>query len=201
MLSSNQTILPEERVTVHRPTLGRTDALSLHRAHPSTRSSSTAGGTIPHRHVSHSCISCSNSRAQRSPQGNNMYIFPGLGLGAVASGATMITDKCASSSSSSFLQYQHLHSRCSYIKRMFYIAARTLASFVTEEELQQGRVYPEISNIREVSKKIAVESSFFFVCVCVFLHSCTSDHGHSPLYSFPLRIQRMPQPFRSSPFF
>jgi malate dehydrogenase (oxaloacetate-decarboxylating)(NADP+) len=38
---------------------------------------------------------------------------------------------------------------------MFLTAARTLASTVTAEDLALGRIYPAISNIREVSIKIA----------------------------------------------
>ena len=66
-------------------------------------------------------------------QGNNAYIFPGVGLGAVASGASAVTDE------------------------MFLAAARVLASLVGEEDLAAGRVYPCLSRIREVSALIAAE--------------------------------------------
>lgn len=66
-------------------------------------------------------------------QGNNAYIFPGVGLGAVASGASAVTDE------------------------MFLAAARLLASLVSEEDLAAGRVYPCLSRIREVSALIAAE--------------------------------------------
>ncbi len=65
-------------------------------------------------------------------QGNNAYIFPGVGLGVIACGATRITDE------------------------MFFVAAKSLASQVTESDLALGRIYPALSNIREVSAKIAV---------------------------------------------
>ncbi|MDR2982526.1 MAG: hypothetical protein LBV12_09810, partial [Puniceicoccales bacterium] len=65
-------------------------------------------------------------------QGNNAYIFPGVGLGVVASDATRVTDE------------------------MFFIAARTLASIVSEEDLKLGRVYPHLNNIRSVSLEIGV---------------------------------------------
>ena len=66
-------------------------------------------------------------------QGNNAYIFPGVGLGAVASGATRITDD------------------------MFLAAARVLAAQVGEDDLALGRVYPPLAAIREVSALIAAE--------------------------------------------
>ena len=64
-------------------------------------------------------------------QGNNSYIFPGVGLGVVASEATRVTDE------------------------MFMAAAKTLASLVTEDDLAKGRVYPSLKRIREVSAHIA----------------------------------------------
>lgn len=66
-------------------------------------------------------------------QGNNMFIFPGMGLGAVACGATKITDE------------------------MFFAAARTLAHLVTDDELAAGTVYPDLGKIREISLAIATE--------------------------------------------
>ena len=65
-------------------------------------------------------------------QGNNVYIFPGVGLGALACEAVQITD------------------------RMFLNAARTLAAQVTEEDLALGRIFPALSRIRDVSLQIAV---------------------------------------------
>jgi malate dehydrogenase (oxaloacetate-decarboxylating)(NADP+) len=66
-------------------------------------------------------------------QCNNAYIFPGVGLGAVTSGTSRVTDD------------------------MFLAAARTLAGQVSAEDLAVGRVYPSLSRIREVSALIAAE--------------------------------------------
>jgi malate dehydrogenase (oxaloacetate-decarboxylating)(NADP+) len=72
-------------------------------------------------------------------QGNNAYIFPGVGLGAIASGASSITDDD------------------------FYIAAASLASQVPAERLALGCVYPSFDNIRAVSLNIgaAVATAVF----------------------------------------
>jgi malate dehydrogenase (oxaloacetate-decarboxylating)(NADP+) len=65
-------------------------------------------------------------------QGNNSYIFPGVGLGATAIGARLVTDE------------------------MFMAAAHTLAYLVTPEDIEQGSLYPALPRIREVSAHIAV---------------------------------------------
>jgi malate dehydrogenase (oxaloacetate-decarboxylating)(NADP+) len=64
-------------------------------------------------------------------QGNNSYIFPGVGLGAIASRAARITDE------------------------MFMAAAHALADRVTAEDLEQGSLYPPLSGVRDVSAHIA----------------------------------------------
>ena len=65
-------------------------------------------------------------------QGNNSYIFPGVGLGAVAVQASRVTDG------------------------MFMVAARMLAETVRDEDLAQGSLFPALSRVREVSTRIAV---------------------------------------------
>jgi len=64
-------------------------------------------------------------------QGNNVYIFPGVGLGVMASGARHVTDE------------------------MFFAAAKALARAVSADDLEQGRVYPPLARVREVSASIA----------------------------------------------
>ncbi len=65
-------------------------------------------------------------------QGNNSYIFPGVGLGVIASESAHVTDE------------------------MFFVAAQTLAGLVTKADLARGRVYPELKRIREVSLALAL---------------------------------------------
>lgn len=65
-------------------------------------------------------------------QGNNVYIFPALGLAIYATEAKKVTD------------------------RMFIVAAEALASQVTKAHFQMGLIYPPIHSILEVSVNIAI---------------------------------------------
>ncbi len=71
-------------------------------------------------------------RVFRPGQGNNAYVFPGIGLGAIACHASMISDE------------------------MFLEAARVLAEQVSERDLEAGTIYPPLTDIRRVSLAIAV---------------------------------------------
>ncbi|MCP4045778.1 MAG: NAD-dependent malic enzyme [Gammaproteobacteria bacterium] len=66
-------------------------------------------------------------------QGNNVYIFPGVGLGAIVSGSRKVTSE------------------------MFLAASHSLANQVSEADLAMGCVYPSLKRVREVSAKIAFE--------------------------------------------
>jgi malic enzyme len=70
-------------------------------------------------------------RAQVISQANNVYIFPGVGLGLILSEAHEVTAS------------------------MFLAAAQALASCVTEQHLAEGRIYPDQSELRTVSRAIA----------------------------------------------
>jgi len=72
-----------------------------------------------------------NGKRYRIGQGNNAFIFPGVGLGISAASITRVSDK------------------------MFLEAARALASKVTEEDLAESAVYPQLSRIRECSLAVA----------------------------------------------
>lgn len=68
-----------------------------------------------------------------SGQANNSYVFPGIGLGVVVSEAKQVSDE------------------------MFLAAAKTLAALVEESDLAQGRIFPPLTAIREISAHIAAE--------------------------------------------
>jgi malate dehydrogenase (oxaloacetate-decarboxylating)(NADP+) len=73
-----------------------------------------------------------NGTTFRPAQGNNAYVFPGIGLGAVACRGRTLPDE------------------------LFLTAARTLAGLVSQPDLDQGALYPPLREIRKISLAIAV---------------------------------------------
>ncbi|OFW55101.1 MAG: hypothetical protein A2V75_03045 [Actinobacteria bacterium RBG_16_70_17] len=71
-------------------------------------------------------------RRHRIGQANNAFIFPGVGLGAIAVKARKVTSG------------------------MFSASAHALADMVDEQTLAEGSLYPPMSKVREVSHRVAV---------------------------------------------
>lgn len=103
-------------------------------------------------------------------QGNNAYIFPGVALGVIATGALRCPDN------------------------FFSLAAKTLADLVTDDMLQKRSLYPPLSTIKDCSFKIAVEiakSAFKQGFATVMepkvmedlIKSVMFDHKKYPVYS------------------
>ncbi|KAI1286735.1 NADP-dependent malic enzyme [Halotydeus destructor] len=68
-------------------------------------------------------------------QGNNAYIFPGVAIAAIFSGAQTIPNET------------------------FLVAAKALADQVTHENLNEGRLYPPLHKVRDVTLEIAATTS------------------------------------------
>lgn len=78
-------------------------------------------------------VTLADGRTFYPGQGNNAYVFPGVALGVIACGVRHISED------------------------IFLTTAESIADMVTEEHLAEGRLYPPLSSIREVSFKIAVK--------------------------------------------
>jgi malate dehydrogenase (oxaloacetate-decarboxylating)(NADP+) len=75
-----------------------------------------------------------NGKTLHSSQANNMYVFPSLGLMSAIARPSIIPDS------------------------MFYVVACSLASSLTDGDMKDGKVYPGLDHIREVSKKITIDT-------------------------------------------
>ncbi|KAL9257515.1 NAD-dependent malic enzyme 59 kDa isoform, mitochondrial-like protein [Drosera capensis] len=75
-------------------------------------------------------VELGNGKVGHVNQANNMYLFPGIGLGTLLSGARFITDG------------------------MLQSAAECLASYMTDDEIKKGILYPSIGSIREITAEV-----------------------------------------------
>ncbi|CAI0471917.1 unnamed protein product [Linum tenue] len=75
-------------------------------------------------------VDLGNGRVGHVNQANNMYLFPGVGLGALLSGARLISDG------------------------MLQAAAECLASYMTDDEIKRGVLYPSIDSIRDITAEV-----------------------------------------------
>lgn len=66
-------------------------------------------------------------------QANNVFIFPGVGLGSIVAGSREVSDE------------------------MFLVAASTLASMVSASRIEEGALFPPLSELRSVSRRIATD--------------------------------------------
>uniref|UniRef100_A0A0G4I0N6 Malic enzyme n=1 Tax=Chromera velia CCMP2878 TaxID=1169474 RepID=A0A0G4I0N6_9ALVE len=77
--------------------------------------------------------SAAKGKVRETGQGNNMYIFPGMGLAARQGELKTIDDE------------------------LFVAAARSLAAQVDKDLLKEGVVYPRVDDIRSISAKVAAD--------------------------------------------
>ncbi len=73
-----------------------------------------------------------NGATHQVGQANNVFIFPGMGLGIIAVGAREVTDS------------------------MFLEAAKALSRMTNQDLVSQGQLYPDIDDVRAVSRAVAV---------------------------------------------
>ncbi|ORY00603.1 hypothetical protein BCR34DRAFT_627937 [Clohesyomyces aquaticus] len=103
-------------------------------SNPSSKSECTFEEAV--RHTEGRCLFASGSpfpslefggKLLTPGQGNNMYVFPGIGLGAILSKAVSVTQD------------------------MIYASAESLSTSLNKQEVADGWLYPDIRRIREVS--------------------------------------------------
>jgi len=76
-------------------------------------------------------VTKSDGSKQRIGQGNNVFVFPGIGLGTIFAQASKIPDS------------------------ILYAAAVALSESVSEADFSEGSCYPKISELRSVTVKVA----------------------------------------------
>ncbi|KAK4349291.1 hypothetical protein RND71_032046 [Anisodus tanguticus] len=77
-------------------------------------------------------VDLGNGHVGHCNQANNMFLFPGIGLGTLLSGSRIVSDGMLQAAT-----------------------AECLAAYMTEEEVLKGIIYPSISSIRDITKKVA----------------------------------------------
>jgi malate dehydrogenase (oxaloacetate-decarboxylating) len=77
-------------------------------------------------------VDLADGRRRTIGQANNVFIFPGIGLGAIVAEAREVTDDA------------------------FLVAARELAALVSGDRLAAGAIYPPVGDLRRIARAIAV---------------------------------------------
>jgi malate dehydrogenase (oxaloacetate-decarboxylating)(NADP+) len=108
-------------------------------SNPSSKSECTFEDAI--NHTNGTCLFASGSpfppteykgHTYHPGQGNNMYVFPGIGLGAILCKSVQVTSD------------------------MIYASGEALPTMITEHEKSLGLLYPSINRIRDVSARVAL---------------------------------------------
>ncbi|XP_015705919.1 NAD-dependent malic enzyme, mitochondrial isoform X3 [Coturnix japonica] len=103
-------------------------------------------------------VTLKDGRTYRAGQGNNAYIFPGVALAVILSSVRHISD------------------------RVFLEAAKALSDQLSQSDLEQGRLYPPLANIREVSISIAVKvMEFLYAHKMAFHYPEPIDTHRNPI--------------------
>jgi malate dehydrogenase (oxaloacetate-decarboxylating) len=108
-------------------------------SNPTSRSEATAeqvmaatgGGALMASGSPFAPVKLPDGRTRNISQCNNLYVFPGMGLGAIIAQATRVTTG------------------------MFAAASRAVSEMVTEAQMEQGDLLPPLSNVSEVSYQVA----------------------------------------------
>lgn len=77
-----------------------------------------------------------NGKEFHPGQGNNAYVFPGMGLGALMANARIIPDE------------------------LFLVAAKTLSGLVSDKNIEAGALYPPLDEIKGISLEIAIAVAY-----------------------------------------